>query len=31
MSNGLFFVYFRVIFNQIQKKQVGLRVPKYIS
>lgn len=30
-SNGLFFVYFRVIFNQIKKKQVGLRVPKYIS
>ena len=31
MSNGLFFVCFRVIFNQIKKKQVGLRVPKYIS
>ena len=30
MSNGLFFVYFRVIFNQIKKKQVGLGVFKYI-
>jgi len=31
ISNGLFFVYFRVIFNQIKKKQVGLGVFKYIS